>query len=72
LRYTAATRVYEACRSLERPDRIAWEAVADIAGHATIAMATAKKYSQQKRRAQIAVGHLNAALGLRVKPDQKV
>lgn len=24
LRYTAATRIYKACRSLERPDHIAW------------------------------------------------
>lgn len=35
--------------------------MADIAGHATIAMA--EKYSQQKRRAQITAGHLDAALG---------
>lgn len=39
LRYTAATRVYEVYRSMGMPDRIAWEAVADITGHATMLMA---------------------------------
>jgi integrase len=69
-RYTAATRVYEVYKSMGNPDRIAWEAVADITGHATMQMA--KKYSEKKRRAQITVGHLNTALGSSVKPDQKV
>lgn len=66
LRYTAATRVYEIYKSLNYPDRIAWEAVADITGHATMQMA--KKYSDQRRRAQITVAHLDAALGTTVKP----
>jgi integrase len=70
LRYAAATRIYEVYKSLGNPDRIAWEAVADVTGHATMLMA--KKYSEQKRRTQITVGHLNAALGSSVKPGQKV
>jgi len=70
LRYAAATRVYEVYKSMNYPDRIAWEAVADITGHATMLMA--KKYSEKKRRAQITVGHLDAALASSVKPDQKV
>lgn len=66
LRYTAATRVYEVYKSLGYPDRMAWEAVADITGHATMQMA--KKYSAKRRRARLTVAHLDAALGASVKP----
>ena len=69
LRYTAATRVYEVYKSQGMPDRIAWEAVADITGHATMAMA--RKYSEKRRRARLTVASLDAALGSSVKPVPK-
>lgn len=71
LRYTAATRVYEVYKSLGYPDRIAWEAVADITGHSTMAMA--KKYSSKRRRTRLTVAHLDSALGAGgVKPAPEV
>jgi integrase len=69
LRYTAATRVFEIYKSLGYPDRVAWEAVADVSGHATMQMT--RKYTEQKRRSQLTAAHLDAALGSSVKPGAK-
>lgn len=60
LRYTAATRVYEVYKAKGYPERMAWEAVSDITGHATMEMA--KKYTAKKRRARLTVGMLDTAL----------
>jgi hypothetical protein len=60
LRYSAATRIFEVFKSLGHSDVSAWEHVSPITGHATTEMV--KKYTAKKRKARLAIEHLDTAL----------